>query len=109
VTTVSVTVLTVTSRARVDVPAGAPAGLEGDVHGGDVDRAAGQRLGGDARRRGGRGLVACQGDQGGGQRQGEDGDRGEMQRPGISWCKAPPRDAECFGGEAVDARTDWKD
>jgi hypothetical protein len=54
----------------VDVPAGAAAGLEGDVHGGDVDRpaggqpdaggtdtvgtgdgTAGQQLGGDARRR----------------------------------------------------------
>jgi hypothetical protein len=31
-------------RAGVDVPAGAPAALEGDVHGGDVDRPAGGQL-----------------------------------------------------------------
>jgi hypothetical protein len=88
-------------RAGVDVPAGAAAGLEGDVDGGDVDRpaggqpdagdpdvagpgdgAAGQQLGGDARGRGGRGLLARQGEQGGDHGQGEDGDRGgEAQRP----------------------------
>jgi hypothetical protein len=97
-------------RAGVDVPAGGPAGLESDVHGGDVDRAAGpqrdpgdvdavgvghgaagQQLGGDAGGRGGLGMVARQGGQGGEQRQGEDGDGGgEARRPVGQQCMAPP-------------------